>query len=144
MNAHTAPIAYTLQNAFAASGYIHGPLMRLQWSDRFDAMEQQLAAAWKAEVYKRPKSTGDKSEDELKQQYFAGLQGGMIAKAEHERRIAAVMACLATGPKIRADLMKAAGLKDHAMGNMLSKLRREGKVIMTRVKTHLYLYEVAQ
>jgi len=130
MNAHTAPIAYTLQNAFAASGYIHGPLMRLQWSDRFAAMEQDLAAAWKAEA--KPADSRPVDPRIFARAHAANLASreSAAAKARENRikRTADIVALLSQGRKTRVEIEAMVNFRGGALKDLLRDLCNDGLI----------------
>lgn len=145
MNAMPSP---ALASAFTCSGMIraeHNDLERHRRELLIAPLEDQLLAAWAAERGVSRETRHNVVCDQTRsQQYNAGLISGHLAAMAAERRKNAVLSELAKGPKRRADLMKAAGLKDHALGNLLSRLRKEGRITMTRSQGHVYIYEAAK
>lgn len=124
MTAHAKiqPVAYSLANTFAASGYIHGPLMRLQWSDRFAAMEDEIAAAWRKEARPNPQQIWHEVNAEPRaKRTAASIQAATDSCAvKREARYARIIEVLAAhGPQ-----------KSEGIGDLLGLTQSPAKRIM--------------
>jgi len=135
MNARTniQPVVYSLSNAFAASGYISGTLMRLQWSDRFAAMEDELADAWGREVSRR----------RYKPENLQLLN--QAAKDRRDQQVVMVLEALAGHRMSRDQIAEASGIGGSTIKEGLRKMKNAGQLSAKATGPNgSWIYEVAQ